>query len=271
MDSKTLCVMLPNGSTNATSSNRTNLAEFLDMGRICPIGYGPGERNPLPWLPGAPGLRISVGRPQNMPTLAAEGAIDAFVCFQDVVWEAWAAGLRCTEEVVLLPFSSVDVVVVVRDNSPFADLGSLLSRASRPIRCAAELPFLAAATLQDDDLYRARFGASTPALERHKRTLAGSCEAVRIMDSAGTSEVLVRDGSYACAVVVKSTGRTLQECGLRVIHTIGTYHPALFCRARLGRNSALAERLAWLVERLRLALARWNDFEAHQQLELPLS
>ena len=265
-----LVVMLPNGSSNSIENGRADTAGFLERGLVCPVGYEPGKRSHNLWLPGRPDFRFISGRPQNMPMLAAQGQIDLFVSFADVVDEARAAGVDEIEHLLDLPFAVVDLVVVVKDDAPFADISNLIVGKPAPITCLSEMPFMTGKTLAAEESYVDRFGMEFPVIQYEGVRLAGGCDGVEVVVSAGSSEVEVKEGFYDCAVVIRSTGDTITECKLRVIKTVGTYRPALFCRAGLRENTAVAEQLGWFIGRLEVAKRKWNERSECKQLELQL-
>jgi len=267
--SRPLTVLLPSGSSNSDDRGRTNLARFLRLGGACPASYGPGEREYFPVLPDAPDIRFLVGRPQNAPFLAARGDIDAFITFGDVHHEAEEAGIMNVQKLLDLPFATVSVVVVAREQTHYCTLADLLERAPCPIECAADLPFLAGRAFREEAGYQRRFGSTPPAIEMHGTRIASGCEVVRITVSAGGTEPLVASGFYDCGVVVLSTGRTIGACNLKVISTIGTYTPALFCRADVQGNPHLLPVLEGYVRRLERAKGLWRTLQAWRQLELP--
>ena len=220
-------------------------------------------------MPDAPNIYFRVGRPQNAPLLADRGNIDAFVAFEDVVFEAAEAGIKTVRKILDLPFVTVRVVVVARGRSPYDTLGDFLERSSCPIECAADLPFLARRAFREEVAYRTRFGTKPPMIEMHGTTIAGGCEDVRITVSAGSTEPLVASGYCDCGVVVHSTGRTLTACGLKVISAIGTYSPALFCRVGIEGQPRLLALLNAYVQRLQRANNVWQNLQACRQLDLP--
>lgn len=267
-DDPPLVIGLPNGSSNSTNQGRADTAAFLALGHVCPTGYAPGLRDHLPKLPGVEGLRFIVGRPQKMPQLASEGKIDAFIAFGDVLCEAEEAGVRGIELAIELPYAAIDVVVVTSRATRHSDLRDLLLYAPTPIDCISEMPYLARKALFDNEGYRQRFGASPPAIELHGTTIADGCQSVLISMSPGTSEPLVSEGFYECAVVVRSTGRTIDECKLRVIETVGTYRPGFYYRRGVREDPVLAPKLDWFVQRLQTATGRWCELQRRAQLEL---
>jgi ATP phosphoribosyltransferase len=261
--------MLPAGSSNSIDRGRTNLAGFLRLGGACPVGYSPGEREYFPVLPDASDIHFQVGRPQNAPLLADRGNIDAFVGFGDLVCEAAEAGIKNIRKVLDLPFATVRVVVVARGRSPYDTLADLLGRSQCPVECAADLPFLARCALREEANYQARWGTTPPTIEMHGTRIARGCKDVRVTVSAGGTEPLVASGYCDCGVVVYSTGRTLAACGLKVISTIGTYSPALFCRAGIEGQPRLLALLNDYVQRLQRANSVWQNLQACRQLDLP--
>lgn len=267
--SRPLLLMIPNGSSNSNDPGRTNLARFLRLGGACPASYGPGERDFFPVLPDAPNIRFLAGRPQNAPFLAARGDIDAFIAFEDVHHEAEEAGISSVQKLLDLPFSTVSVVVVAREQALCCTLADLLERSPCPIECAADLPFLARRAFREEAVYQRRFGSTPPAIEMHGTRIASGCEEVRITVSAGSTEPLVASGFYDSGVVVLATGRTIGACGLKVISTIGTYAPALFCRADVRGDPHLMPALEGYVRRLERAKGTWQNFQAWRQLDLP--
>jgi len=264
-----LTIMLPNGSSSSNDPGRTNLARFLRLGGACPASYGPGERDYFPVLPGVTDICFLVGRPQNAPFLAARGNIDAFISFADVVSEAAEAGITSVQKLLDLPFATISVVVVAREQTPCCTLADFLERSPCPIECAADLPFLARRAFREEAAYQARFGATPPMIKMHGTTIASGHKDVRITVSAGGTEPLVASGFYDCGVVVLSTGRTIGACGLKVISTVGTYAPALFCRADVFGDPHLMPVLEGYVRRLELAKGLWQNLQAWRQLDLP--
>jgi len=220
-------------------------------------------------LPDAPDIRFQVGRPQNAPFLAARGNVDAFLAFGDIHREAEEAGITTIQKVLDLPFATVTVVVVAGGQTSCCSLADFLERTPCPIECAADLPFLARRAFREEPAYQTRFGATPPMVEMHGATIAGGCEDVRITVSAGSTEPLVATGFYDCGVVVLSTGRTIGACGLKVISTVGTYTPALFCRADVLSDLRLRPVLDSYVRRLQRANNIWQNLQACRQLDLP--
>lgn len=259
-----LLIGLPKGSSNSTDSGRTNMAAFLALGDVCPVGYEPGSREYFPEVPDIPGIQFVVLRPQDMPGLAASARIDGFLAFADVVAEAEEAGVRGFEKVLELPFAKVDVVMVVKQEATCSTLDGLLSSARGLIRCVADLPFLAKKSFLAEKVYRQRFSDRPPLVEQHRRKIVDGCDRVRITQSVGSSEPQVRAGFYHCGVAVKSTGRTIEECRLKVIKVVGTFHPAFFCRAGLRDDGTLH----WFIERLKLAQRKCAQMQSCRQLEL---
>jgi ATP phosphoribosyltransferase len=264
-----LTILLPNGSSNSTDRGRTNLAGFLRLGGACPANYASWERDYFLVLPDTPDIRFLVGRPQNAPFLAARGDIDAFVAFQDIHREAEEAGITTIRKLLDLPFATISVVVVAREQTPCCTLADFLERSPCPVECAADLPFLARSAFREEAVYQRRFGSTPPAIEMHGTRIASGCEEVRITVSAGSTEPLVASGFYDCGVVVLSTGRTIGACNLKVISTIGTYAPALFCRAGVQDDPRLLPVLQDYVRRLEQAKGLWQSLQAWRQLELP--
>jgi ATP phosphoribosyltransferase len=123
--------------------------------------------------------------------------------------------------------------------------------------------------LWEEAIYQARWGATPPTIEMHGTRIARGCKDVRVTVSAGGTEPLVASGFYDCGVVVFSTGRTIGACGLKVIGTIGTYSPALFCRAGIEGQPHLLALLGDYVQRLQRANNVWRNLQAYRQLELP--
>ena len=261
--------MLPNGSSNSRKKGRANTSAFLAGGGICPEDYKADERNYFPApLPERP-IRFLVGRPLNMPTLASGGFIHAFIAFGDVACEATAAGLCGIERLMELPYGEIDQVIVVRRESPFSTMADFLSCATVPIRCVTELPFLARSAFHQHKVYGKRFGVLPPMVERHGRNIADGSELVSITESAGSCEPLIAEGFYDCAMVARSSGDTIRDCGLKVVGIVGTYYPGFFCRAGLRNNAALAAELDWFVQRLEVAKRRWDQLNKQAQLRLP--
>jgi len=244
-----LTILLPGGSSNSNDWGRTNFAKFLRLGGACPASYGPDDREYFPVLPDAPHIRFLVGRPQNAPFLAARGDVDAFLAFEDIHREAEEASITTIQKVLDLPFATVSVVVAAGGQTSCRSLADLLERTPCPIQCAADLPFLARRAFREEAAYQTRFGTKPPMIEMHGTTIAGGCEDIRITASAGSTEPLVASGFYDCGVVVLSTGRTIGACGLKVIKTVGTYAPALFCRADVLRDPRLQPVLEGYVPR----------------------
>jgi len=263
-----LVVMLPNGSSNTRGDGRADTSAFLELGRVRPVGYGPGEREYFPRLPGAPHIQFLVGRPQDAPALAARGFLDAFLNFGDVVEEAREAGLSGVELVLELPYGLVEVAMVARQEASFSTIGGLLSSTAAPIRCVSETPFLARKALHQEEAYRARFGHLPPVIELHGTAIAQGCESVRVAWSARSCEPHVSAGFCDCAAVVKATGSTIRLCGLKVIKTLGTYRPGLYCRAGVREDPSLAAQLDWFVQRLEVATGRWDESRPSTQLDL---
>jgi len=266
-----LTIMLPNGSSNSNSEGRSNLAGFLGLGRACPIGYGPGQREFGPVLPDTPDILFIVGRPQNAPSLAERGEIDAFICFADLAWEAEAAGVHGIDHVLDLPFGSIDIVVAAAKDAPASTLCDLVARAPIPIRCISELPFFARRTFSRERSYRARFGSTPPTILQHNRPTTAGTTPVIIDASAGSSEPLVQRGHYECCMVVRSSGATIRACQLKVIEVVASACPALFCRSDVRNEPFLLQQLDAYVERLALAKQRWLELQACRQLEFHFS
>jgi len=264
----TLVVMLPNGSSNTKGDGRADTSALLALGRACPVGYGPGEREYFPRLPGAPHIQFLVGRPQDAPALAARGCIDVFLAFGDMVDEAREAGLSGVELLLELPHGLVEVAMVARQEARFSTMAGLLSTAATPIRCVSETPFLARKALYQEDAYKARFWPLPPAIELHGMAIAPGCESVRVAWSAGSCEPHVSAGFSDCAVVVKATGGTIRQCGLKIIKTLGAYRPGLYCRAGVREDPSLAAQLGWFVQRLEVAIGRWEESRPPAQLGL---
>ena len=267
--SRPLVIMLPNGSSNSNDRGRTNLAGFLRLGGACPASYAPRERDYFPVLPDAPDIHFLIGRPQNAPFLTARGDVDAFIAFEDVCHEAEEAGVKTIQKLLGLPFATVSVVVVAREQAPCYTLADLLELAPCPIECTADLPFLARRAFRQEAAYQARFGSTMPTIQVYGTKIAGDCENVRITASAGSTEPLVASGFYDCGVVVLSTGRTIGACNLKVISTIGTYMPALFCHAGVQDDPHLLPLLEGYVRRLERAKGMWRNLQAWRQLDLP--
>lgn len=257
-------VGLPTGSSNSTDSGRTNMAAFLTLGDACPIGYEPGNRNYFPHLPDAPGIQFVVLRTQDMAPLATSGKIDGFIAFGDVVAEAQEAGVCGIEKVINLPFAKIDVVMVARQQAPYSTLEGLLSSVREPICCVSELPFLARKSFFEENIYQQRFGGRPPSVERYRKKIVDGSDGVRIIESAGSSEPQVEAAFYHCGVVIRSTGRTIAQCHLKVTKVIGTFHPGLFRRAGMQDDPALG----WFADRLKLAQTKWAQMQRCHQLEL---
>ena len=264
-----LVFMLPNGSSNSTKKGRANTSGFLTAGGICPDGYAPDQRNYFPAPLPERSIRFLVGRPLDMPLLASRGCIHVFIAFGDVVCEATTAGLCGIERLTELPYGEIDQVIVVRRESPFSTMADFLSCAPVPIGCVSELPFLARSAFHQNKVYQKRFGVSPPVIERYGRKVADGSELVSITESAGSCEPLIAEGFYDCAMVARSSGDTIRDCGLKVVGIVGTYYPGFFCRAGLRNNPVLAAELDWFVQRLEVAKRRWEQLNEHAQLVFP--
>jgi ATP phosphoribosyltransferase len=258
--------MLPNGSSNSTALGRTDLGSFLSLAGMCPDGYFPDSPTHFPVLRGSEDIEFIVGRPQDAPHYCAFGKIDAFVAHEDVVAEALASGISGVERVVSLPFAAVDVVFVVPKESPVANWDEFVASVGTPIKCLAEYPWLARRALMDSHAYEARFGTTEPVVIQPGTWAFEDTGLVQITRSLGSSEVMVRRGAYHCGVVCRSTGRTIRELGLKVIHRAGPFYPALFCRAGVRSNPDLSPRLEWFADGLRECLDRWDRLRKLQQM-----
>lgn len=262
-------IMFPKGSSNSTDEGRANTSAFLSLGGVCPPCYSPGTRNYFPVLPSRLDIDFLVGRPQDMPALASRGYIDGFIAFEDLVCEAKEAGIKNIERAIELPFGTVDVVMVAPQQSTFASIGGLLACAPAPIRCVSELPFLARMAFREERSYQERFGSVPPLIEIKGSIILSGNPSVQIVESAGSCEAHVTVGIHNCASVVRSSGRTIERCELKVIKRVGTYHPGFFCRNGLREDRVLGPELNWFVERLELASRRWEEMRRQVQLELP--
>jgi len=256
-DGRPAKVLIPNGNTNSSRNSSMGLSDYMALGNVCPVGYEAGSREYFPRLRDRADILWLVGRPQHAPTLAAEGIVDAFISFGDVVAEAEAAGVRGIEQLLELRFAEVSVVVVARGDAPLAGVPDLLSSPA-PITCLSELPFLTREAFGKEPAYTARFGRRAPCIEKHGRKIVAGHKRVRIIESPGSSEALVSTGSYDCGVVVRSTGKTIQDCRLCVVKVIGRFRPGLFCRAGLRDDPAVAPQLEWLIGRLQAAQKKWE-------------
>lgn len=255
---------LPVGSSNSTQDGRINMAAFLRLGGICPVGYEPNSRNYFPHLPDAPNIEFVALRPQDMSVLTASARLDAFLAVEDVVAEAQEAGVRGIKKLLELPFAKVDLVMVVKHEAQYSTLEGLLSRVRAPIRCVSELPFLTRSCFLEETVYKERFNDRPPLIERYPRNIVDRCYPITITESAGSSEPQVRASFYHCGVMLKSIGRTIEECRLKVIKVIGTFHPGFFCRAGLRDDVTLR----WFTNRLKLAQRKWAEMQRYQHLEL---
>lgn len=265
--SSLLTIFVPNGSLKSRDENRINLPAFLASGGACPEGYAPDRRVYFPRLSDMPNIQFVVGRPQHAAFLAERGGIDAAIVNQDVLWEALAGGVCGVEQVLELPFASVDLVVAAREEAPFAGVGDLIRTALPPLECISELPFLARTFFAGNNQYRARFGATPPAIVRHNRTIKEGSRHVRIVASDGTSEPLVRSGHFPCCFVVRSSGNTIRDCRLRVLEVVASACPVLFCRSGLRHEPAAYSLLQQYIRRLRLAMRRWASRPKQRQFE----
>jgi len=265
-----LRIMLLKGSSNSTGDGRANTSAFLSLGGVCPQGYSPGQRNYFPVLPSRPDIEFIVGRPQDAPFLASRGCVHGFIAFGDVVCEAKEAGVRGIEHLLELPFGTVDVVMVVPRASAFTTVGGLLASTPAPVRCVSELPFLARKAFQEERGYRKRFGSVPPAVDLGGVARVGGNPSVRVIQSAGSCEpqVTAGFGFYDCAVVVRSSGGTIRECGLKIIKTVGTYHPGFFCQIGLQEHPLLGPKVSWFLEGLETARRRWEELYGQVQPEL---
>lgn len=262
-----LSILLGSGSTKSRDKNRINLPGFLDRGGACPEGYAPGRQVYFPCLSDMPHIQFIVGRPQHAAFLAERGGIDAAIVNQDLLWEAQAAGVKGVEQVLELPFASVDLVVAAREEAEVASVGDLIRTATPPFECISELPFLARKFFADNNQYRDRFGTTPPAIIRHNRITREGSRLVRIVASDGTSEPLVRSGHFSCCFVVRSSGNTIRDCRLRVLDVAASACPVLFCRSGLRHELAAFSLLQQYIRRLHLAMRRWASRPKQGQFE----
>ena len=198
MNSK-LKIGIPNGSL--VDSNRGGLKELLDRARIYTRNLG---TNAPPVVTNIPWLEPVVGRPQELPALAAEGMVDIFFCGDDWATE-WALRGRSNERLYGLGVGSVDIVV--------AEKPDLIDKSRRLV--ATEYPFLARKWVSgkvgaaEEEIPLIRIGDSVP-------------DGVRavIIESYGATEAKAYYGLVDAIVEATQSGSTIENFGLRVTETL---------------------------------------------------
>jgi len=199
-----LKIGIPNGSL--IDQNRGGLKELLDGARIDVKNLG--ENSPLE-ITNIPWLSPVVGRPQELPALAADGYVDVFFCGDDWARE-WECRGKRNERLLGLGIGKVDIVFAGKKET-----------IKPPYRVASEYPYLAREALQS-------FLNILPKIVELGEEIPELSEYV-IIPSVGATEA--KNYYDICDFIIEATqsGDTLEEYGLRVMRKVMESECSLYC------------------------------------------
>ncbi len=161
---------------------------------------------------------MKILRPQEIPTLVDQGFYDLGITGEDWVIETGSGVTKLMD----LGYGTVRLVLAVPAGSE-GDANALVrefNRSGRPLRIYTEYPNITSRYLMGLEAYRALYGGSRPRVYTPWYQY-GENEMVRVFLSFGATEAKPPDEADAI-VDVTSSGRTLQENGLKVIGDVLT-------------------------------------------------
>lgn len=176
-----------------------------------------------------PDITVKMLRPQEIPTLVAEGLYDAGITGSDWVGESRAG----VEELLDLEYGRIRLVAAMPDGASYGGLDSMVSdyaRRKKTLRISSEYLTTSAAYVKQLPSYRKEFGDRDPLIVT-PWVRSGSNEGVRIVLSFGATEAKPPEDVDAI-IDVTETGTTLRQNGLRVTEQL------LESSARLVANRA---------------------------------
>lgn len=160
-----------------------------------------------------PDITVKMLRPQEIPTLVAEGLYDAGITGSDWVGESRAD----VKEMLDLEYGRIRLVAAMPDGAKYKGLDSMISdyaRRKRTLRISSEYLTTASAYVKSLPSYRKRFGKKSPLIVTPwART--GSNDLVHIVLSFGATEAKPPEDVDAI-IDVTETGTTLRQNGLRI-------------------------------------------------------
>ena len=160
-----------------------------------------------------PEIIVKMLRPQEIPTLVADGLYDAGITGSDWVGESRAG----VEELLDLEYGRIRLVAALPDSARYRGLDSMISdyaRRNKTLRISSEYLTTAAAYVKSLPSYKKKFGRRDPLIVT-PWVRAGSNEGVRIVLSFGATEAKPPEDVDAI-IDVTETGTTLRQNGLRI-------------------------------------------------------
>ncbi len=166
-----------------------------------------------------PDIALKLLRPQEIPTLVAEGLHDVGISGTD-----WIRETRADVETLLdLEYGHIKLVLAVPRDVPVASLSELIKMAirdDRPLRISTEYLNVSAEYIKADAAYREVFGAVDPVVITPWWS-KGENPQVSIFLSFGATEAKPPEDCDAI-IDVTETGTTLQRNNLKIIDTVLT-------------------------------------------------
>ena len=180
-----------------------------------------------------PDIVVKMLRPQEIPTLVAEGLYDAGITGSD-----WVGESRADVETLLdLEYGRIRLVAAMPDGARYKNLDSMVSdyaRRKKILRVSSEYLTTASAYIKSLPSYRKRFGKKSPLIVT-PWVRVGSNEMVHVVLSFGATEAKPPEDVDAI-IDVTETGTTLRQNGLLISEQL------LESSARLVANkSSLAD------------------------------
>lgn len=160
-----------------------------------------------------PDITVKMLRPQEIPTMVAEGLYDAGITGSDWVKESRAG----VEQLLDLEYGHIRLVAAMPDGARYKGLDSMISdyaRRKKTLRVSSEYLNTAAAYVKSLPSYKKRFGRRDP-LVVTPWARSGTNEGVRIVLSFGATEAKPPEDVDAI-IDVTETGTTLRQNGLRI-------------------------------------------------------
>ena len=176
-----------------------------------------------------PDITVKMLRPQEIPTLVAEGLYDAGITGSDWVGESRAD----VEDMLDLEYGRIKLVAAMPDGAKYRSLDAMVSdyaRRKKTLRISSEYLTTASAYVKSLPSYRKRHGRRDPLIVT-PWVRVGSNAGVRIVLSFGATEAKPPEDVDAI-IDVTETGTTLKQNGLRISEQL------LESSARLVANKA---------------------------------
>ena len=262
MPDKKLKIGIPNGSL--VDHKRGGLQELLDRARIYIKNIGtnkPPEITNIPWL------EAVVGRPQELPALAANGYFDVFFCGDDWARE-WELRGKKTEKMLGLGVGKVDIVFaekeetrgmallfkVIASEYPYLARWYAASRYAGEFGSDARWSNKRQDYIISDSVIRIVNIGDIPEYVLRKAEITNvkindERRGLIIVDSYGATEAKVCYGLANAVVEATQSGQTLENYGLKIVNKVMSSECSLYRREGLDEwQKKKVERIAMTLE-----------------------